>query len=159
MLRALLLVLVLSSPAIAADWKFEGGATPIAYSDNGGAQFQFACRGGDLAMAYWVRKPGATVAKSLSLSLAISTRGGGVSAGGDTSFAQDFPMIHYDGSSLIIRGPVARQWARTAQQAGETMELAFVKSTASGGPDFFDRHRFGAVGSSAAIGKVLADCG
>jgi outer membrane scaffolding protein for murein synthesis (MipA/OmpV family) len=160
MLKPLSLFLcLLSFPAFAADWKFEGGATPIAYADNGQAQFQFACRGGDLAMAYWVREPGATVAAAPSLSLAMNAGGGNVSAGGDTGFAQDFPMIHHDGSSVIIRGPVARQWARTAQQARETMELAFVKSRASSGLDFLDRQRFGATGSAAAIAKVLANCG
>ena len=155
----LLLTFLLSAPALAADWKFEGGATPIAYADNGEAQFQFACRGGDLAMAYWVRKPGATVAASSSLSLAMNASRGHVSASGDTRFAQDFPMIHLDGSSVLIRGPVARQWARTAQQARETVELAFVKFASGKGPDFLEQQRFSAKGSSAAIASVLAECG
>jgi len=160
MLKALFVFLcLLRLPAFAADWKFEGGATPIAYADNGKAQFQFACRGGDLAMAYWVRQPGATVATSLALSLAMNARGGNVSAGGDTSFAQDFPMIHSDGSSVLVRGPVARQWARTTQRAVETVELAFVRTASSDGPEFLEQHRFGSTGSSAAIAKVLADCG
>lgn len=150
---------LLSVPAAAADWQFEGGATPIAYADNEQAQFQFACRGGDLAMAFWIRKPDAVVAAAPSLSLAMNAGGGTVSAGSDTGFAQDFPMIHHDGSSLVIRGPVARQWARTTQQAGESMELAFVKFTTSGGLEFIDRQRFGAQGSASAIAKVLADCG
>lgn len=150
---------LLSVPAVAADWKFEGGATPIAYADNKDAQFQFACRGGDLTMAYWVRKPDAAVAVAPSLSLAMNAGGGKVSAGSDTGFAQDFPMIHNDGSSLVVRGPVARQWARNAQQARESIELAFVDSKGSGGLDFRDRQRFGIKGSSAAIAKVLADCG
>jgi hypothetical protein len=154
-----LLFCLLALPAYAADWKYEGGATPIAYADNGKAQFQFACRGGDLAMAYWVREPSAQVAAAQSLSLAINAVGGSVSTGKDTGFAQDFPMLHYDGSSVLIRGPVARQWARTAQQALETMELAFVKSKPGSGLDFLDRQRFGARGSSSAIGKVLATCG
>ena len=68
-------------------------------------------------------------------------------------------MIHHDGSSVPIRGPVARQWARTAQRAIESMELAFVKSRTSGGLEFQDKQSFGAKGSSAAITKVLADCG
>lgn len=160
MLKPLSLCLcLLSVPAAAADWKFQGGATPIAYADNDDAQFQFACRGGDLAMAYWIRKPDAVVAASPSLSLAMNAGGGNVSAGSDTGFAQDFPMIHHDGSSVLIRGPVARQWARTAQQASESMELAFVKSRPNGGLEFLDRQRFGAKGSSEAIAKVLADCG
>lgn len=118
MLKPLFLLLcLLPAPVLANDWKFEGGNTPIAYVDNGKAQFQFACRGGDLAMAYWVRQPGTVVAASSALSLALNAKGGAVSAAADTSFAQDFPMIHLDGSSVLIRGPVARQWARTAQQA------------------------------------------
>jgi len=160
MLKQLFLYLcLLSTPALATDWKFEGGATPIAYADNGKAQFQFACRGGDLAMAFWVRKPGSTVAAASTLSLAMNTSGGHVSASGDTSFAQDFPMIHLDGSSVLIRGPVARQWAGTAQRARETMELAFVKTASSAGPDFLEQQRFGATGSSVAIARVLAECG
>ncbi|MBN9335824.1 hypothetical protein [Devosia sp.] len=154
-----LLFCLLALPAYAADWKYEGGTTPIAYADNGKAQFQFACRGGDLAMAYWVREPSPQVAAAQSLSLAINAVGGSVSTGKDTGFAQDFPMLHHDGSSVLIRGPVARQWARTAQQALETMELAFVKSKPGSGLDFLDRQRFGARGSSSAIGQVLATCG
>ncbi|KKB82552.1 hypothetical protein VW35_00220 [Devosia soli] len=150
---------LLSLPAFAADWKYEGGATPIAYADNGAAQFQFACRGSVLAMAYWVKKPSASVAGSSSLSLAMNSGGGSVSAGADTRFAQDFPTIHNDGSSLLIRGPVAQQWARAAQQAGETIELAFVSTHAAGKPTFLDTQKFGAKGSSAAIAKVLGHCG
>ncbi len=137
----------------------EGGETPIAYVDNDDAQFQFACRGGDLAMAYWVRKPGEVVAAAQSLSLAMNSSGGNVSDGNGTGFAQDFPMIQYDGSSVLIRGPVARQWARTAQQAVESIELAFVKSKSSGELEFLDRRRFGAKGSSGGIAKVLGQCG
>lgn len=158
MLKPLVVFLCLmSAPALASDWKFEGGVTPIAYADNGEAQFQFACRGGDLAMAYWVRKPSATVAAAASLSLALNTSGR-VSVGNDTRFAQDFPLIHHDGSSVLVRGPVARQWARTAQQAPETMELGFVRSTAGNAMDFLDRQQFGAAGSSVAIAQVLAEC-
>jgi hypothetical protein len=89
----------------------------------------------------------------------MNARGGTASDGSDTTFAQDFPMIHYDGSSLLIRGPVARQWAQDAQQARDGLELAFVKSRNSGGAQFIDRQKFGAQGSSAAIGKVLSSCG
>lgn len=160
MLKPFLLCLCLMPvPAIAADWKFEGGGTPIAYADNDDAQFQFACRGGDLAMAYWVRSPAAAVATAPSISLAMNAGGGNVSSGGDTSFAQDFPLIHHDGSSVLIRGPVARQWARTVQRAGVSVELAFVDPRARGGVKFQDRQKFGARGSSAAIAKVLAVCG
>ena len=158
MLRPLsLLLCLLSLPAFAADWRFEGGDTPIAFADNGEAQFQFACRGGDLAMAFWVRKPDAKVAAASSLSLALNAAGGKVSVGNDTRFAQDFPLIHHDGSSVLVRGPVAREWARTTQQAGDSMELAFVQSGASG-LNFLDQQQFGAIGSSAAIDAVLADC-
>lgn len=157
MLKPLFFYLCLQSvPASATEWKFEGGVTPIAYADNSDAQFQFACRGGDLTMAYWVRKPDPAVAAAPSLSLAMNAGGGSVSAGSDTGFAQDFPLIHHDGSSVLIRGPVARQWARNAQQAGESIELAFVESSA--GLEFLDRQQFGAKGSSVAIAKVLAAC-
>jgi hypothetical protein len=159
MLKHLALCLcLLPVPAGAADWTFEGGTTPIAYADNEDAQFQFACRGRDLTMAYWVRKPDATVAAAPSMSLAMNATGGSVSAASDTGFAQDFPMIHHDGSSVLIRGPVARQWARNAQQARDSIELAFVETETNGGMEFRDRQRFGAKGSSAAIAKVLADC-
>lgn len=160
MLKTLLLtVLLLPGPAVASDWTFEGGRTPIAYTENGKAQFQFACRGGDLAMAYWVKAPDAVVAGSSVLSLAMNTSGGKVSAGSDTTFAQDFPVIHLDGSSVLIRGPVARQWARAAQRASTALELAFVKTGSNSGPRFLDQQRFGVKGSQSAIAKVLADCG
>ncbi|WEK02926.1 MAG: hypothetical protein P0Y65_11975 [Candidatus Devosia phytovorans] len=160
MLKPVLICLcLLAAPAAAAEWKFEGGSTPIAYFDNVHAQFQFACRGGDLAMAYWVRKPGAEVAAASSLSIAINTSGSAVSSGSDTSFAQDLPVIDSDGSSVIVRGPVARQWARLAQGAGDTIHLAFVRTKSNGGLEFLDSQSFGAKGSSAAIGKVLDRCG
>lgn len=160
MLKPLLLAMcLLTVPAVAADWTFEGGRTPIAYTDNGKAQFQFACRGGDLAMAYWVKQPDAAVASASTLSLAMNASGGKVSTGSGTTFAQDFPVIHLDGSSVLIRGPVARQWARAAQQARNNLELAFVRTGSSKGPRFLDQQRFGATGSLSAIAKVLADCG
>lgn len=152
-------LLLLTTPAMAAEWKFEGGSTPIAYFDNTDAQFQFACRGGDLAMAYWVKKPEAGVAAAQSMSLGINTSGNQVSSGSATSFAQDLPLVHSDGSSMIVRGPVARQWARIAQGARETIHLAYVRTKSDGQFEFFDRQSFGAKGSSAAISKVLARCG
>ena len=51
------LVLLVAAPAGAAEWAYEDLGVPIAYADNGKAQFQFACRGGDLAMGFWVRAP------------------------------------------------------------------------------------------------------
>ena len=42
-----LLVLLLATAGGAAEWTYEDGSVPIAYLDNGDAQFQFACRGGD----------------------------------------------------------------------------------------------------------------
>ena len=99
-----ILMSLLAGAALAADWQYEGGSVPIAYADNGRAQFQFACRGGDLAMGYWVRAPHRQVAGAASMNLALTPDGGG------TSFAQDMPLIHADGASMIVRGPVARQW-------------------------------------------------
>lgn len=151
MLRPAIVALVLSlaTAAHAEEWSYEGGDIPIAYIDNGAAQFQFACRGGDLAMGYWVRKPHKQVAGAAAMNLSISPDGAG------TSFAQDMPLIHAEGTSMIVRGPVARQWARIARQAKDTVSVAYVRT----GGESFDMNTFGAKGSSSAIGKVLERCG
>lgn len=152
MLRIFAVVVVavlLATTASAEEWAYEGGSVPIAYIDNGTAQFQFACRGGDLAMGYWVRKPDRTVAGASVMNLALTPDAGG------TTYAQEIPLIHADGSSMIVRGPVARQWARIAQQARSTLRLAYVR----GGREAFDANEFGAKGSSAAIKSVLDRCG
>ena len=168
MVRVLFAVLALALPVVAlgqangADWSYEGGAVPIAYVDNAAAQFQFACRGGDLAMGFWVRAPHRQVAGATVLSLALDidrAKGARVDAGGGSRFAQDMPLIQSDGASMIIRGPVARQWAGLAQRAKSSIALAFVRSSAKGTLDMFDAQRFGAGGSSAAIGRVLDQCG
>jgi hypothetical protein len=153
----LLVLLFAATPGSAQEWNFEDGGLPIAWFDNGGAQFQFACRGGDLAMGFWVRSPHRQVAGATAMNLAITpdAKGDGVSAA--TSFAQDIPLIHSDGSSMIIRGPVARQWARIAQQAKATIRVAYVRK--QGNVEVFDSNEFGAKGSSAAIKKVLDRCG
>ena len=159
LLAALSLLLVTS--AAAEEWKYEGGPTPIAWFDNGNAQFQFACRGGQLAMGFWVRKPEATVAAVQAMSLAITpdpAEGSTVTNAGGTSFAQDMPLIQFDGTSAIIRGPVARRWARIAQGARETIRVAYVRQAGSG-LEVFDSNVFGAKGSSGTISKVLAKCG
>lgn len=156
------LVLLLATAASAEEWMYEDGGVPIAYFDNGEAQFQFACRGGDLAMGFWVRAPHAKVAGATAMSVAITpdpAEGAGVSASGGTSFAQDIPLIHSDGASMIVRGPVARQWARIAQQAKDTIRVAYVRTKTQGGLEVFDSNAFGASGSSAAIKKVLDRCG
>ena len=57
MMMAALVLLAPTGMATAAEWTYEDGSVPIAYFDNGAAQFQFACRGGDLAMGFWVRAP------------------------------------------------------------------------------------------------------
>ncbi len=163
-LPALLLAMLAlpASPAAAQQWSYEGGSVPIAYLDNGGAQFQFACRGGDLAMGFWVRVPNKEVADAASMSLAITpdpTEGAGVSAAEGASFAQDMPLIHSDGTSAVVRGPVARQWARIAQRANTTIQVAYVRTKANGGLDAFDINIFSAKGSSAAIKRVLDRCG
>jgi hypothetical protein len=151
-----LLALVLTTPAVAADWFYEDAGTPIAYADNGRAQFQFACRGGDLAMGYWVRAPHRTVAAAASLHLAM--RPDPSSKGMDNaSFAQDMPLIHSDGTSMIVRGPVARAWAKIAQQAESTIRVAYVRKQSA--LELFDSNDFGAAGSSAAIKRVLDRCG
>lgn len=158
LITAFLLTLVM--PAVAADWRYEGGDTPIAWFDNGQAQFQFACRGGQLAMGFWVRKPDATVAKGTAMSLAITpdpAEGSVPTNSGNTSFAQDMPLVHLDGASVIVRGPVARQWASIAQGARETIGVAFVRATGNG-LSVFDSQVFGARGSKSTIAKVLADC-
>ena len=160
---AAVLVLALAAmPAGAAEWAYEGGDVPIAYFDNGAAQFQFACRGGDLAMGFWVRVPHKQVAAATVMNLAITpdpAEGSKVSAGGGSSFAPDMPLIHSDGSSVIVRGPVARQWARIAQGARAAIRVAYVRPGTKGGLDVFDVHAFGAKGSAAAIRKVLDRCG
>lgn len=155
------LCLAFVTPATAEQWRFEGGATPIAWFDNGAAQFQFACRGGSLAMGFWVKKPEAQVARATALSVAITpdpAPGSAVSQSPNTSFAQDMPLIHLDGSSVIVRGPVARQWARITQNARENIRVAFVLVTGSG-VEGMDANVFGAKGSKTMIGKVLGECG
>lgn len=147
------LVLVLATAAGAAEWAYEGSSVPIAYIDNGKAQFQFACRGGDLAMGFWVRSPSKTVAGAASMNMAITPDGAG------TSYAQDMPLIHSDGSSMIVRGPVARQWARIAQQAKDSVRVAYVHKDTAGKLHVFDSNAFGAKGSSQAIRQVLDRCG
>ena len=157
-----LLVLSLAPAAGAQEWMYEDRGMPIAYFDNGDAQFQFACRGGDLAMGFWVRAPHKQVAGAAAMNLAITpdpAEGAAVSAAAGTSFAQDIPLIHSDGSSMIVRGPVARQWARIAQRAGKALRLAYVRTKGQGGLEVFDSNTFGAKGSSSAIGKVLDRCG
>lgn len=146
---AVLAVMLAAGSASAAEWSYEGGSVPIAWVDNGKAQFQFACRGGDLAMGFWVRAPHKTVAGAGSMNLGITPDGAG------TSFAQDMPLIHSDGSSVIVRGPVARQWARIAQQAKSALRVAYVRT----GGEQFDANEFDAKGSNAAIKRVLERCG
>jgi hypothetical protein len=156
------LALLLASPALAEEWRYENASIPIAYFDTGAAQLQFACRGGDLAMGFWVRKPEAHVAQAGSISVAITpdaAETSTVSTTSGTSFAQEIPLIHSDGSSVIVRGPVARQWARIAQAARDTIRVAYIRQTASGALDVFDANVFGAKGSKSAIGKVLERCG
>lgn len=155
---SVVLCLCLASPVLASEWKYEGGGVPIAYVDNGEAQFQFACRGGDLAMGFWVRKPSAEVSAATSMSLAINGESA-ISAAGGTSFAQDMPLIHSDGSSVVVRGPVARQWALIAQKAKQTIRVGYVRTKAQGELDVFDGNGFGAKGSNAAIARVLRQCG
>ena len=148
-----LLVVFLATAATAGEWTYEGGSVPIAYIDNGKAQFQFACRGGDLAMGFWVRSPSKTVAGAASMNMAITPDGA------LTSYAQDMPLIHSDGSSMIVRGPVARQWARIAQQAKDSVQVAYVHKDTAGKLHVFDSSEFGAKGSSQAIRQVLERCG
>jgi len=159
---SIVLCLALAAPSLAAEWKYEGAGVPIAYFDTGAAQFQFACRGGDLAMAFWVRKPSKEVAEAKAMSLAINVgeaSSGSLAAAGGTVFAQDFPLIHSDGSSILVRGPVARQWAGIAQRAADLIRVGFVRQKGQGGLEVFDGHAFGARGSNAAIAKVLRQCG
>ena len=155
------LSLVLVTAATASEWRYEGGSVPIAWFDTDAAQFQFACRGGQLAMGFWVRKPDPAVAGASVMSLAITpdpAAGSRVTAASGTSFAQDMPLVHLDGTSVIVRGPVARQWARIAQGARTDMRVAYVRQAASG-LEAFDSTVFGAKGSSAAIAQVLKTCG
>lgn len=162
-LLAAFVTLALATPLAAAEhWQFEGGGTPIAWFDNGDAQFQFACRGGTLTMGFWVRQPDKTVSSASAISLAITpdaSAGGRVSLSGNTSFAQDMPLVHLDGSSVIVRGPVAKQWARIAQNARDTMRVAFIRTKGGGAFDALDANVFSAKGSKTMIGKVLSVCG
>lgn len=159
---SVVLFLLLATAAGAEEWMYEDVGMPIAYFDNGDAQFQFACRGGDLAMGFWVRKPHKQVAGGAAMNLAITpdpAKDADVSAAAGTSFAQDIPLIHSDGTSMIVRGPVARQWARIAQQAKASIRVAYVRTNTRGGLEVFDSNAFSAKGSSAAIRKVLDRCG
>ncbi|SFZ81409.1 hypothetical protein SAMN02983003_0483 [Devosia enhydra] len=160
LLVAAVLSLMLATPA-AAQWQYEDAPTPIAYVDNGPALFQFACRGGELTMGYWVRRPHETVARAGLASLAITpdpAAGSRVARGDGSSFAEDMPLIHLDGSSVIVRGPVARDWARIAQRARAEMRITFLPSGGSG-LEMRDANVFGARGSNAAIAQVLGRCG
>jgi len=148
-----LLFLLVGSAANAAEWTYEGGDTPIAYLDNGAAQFEFACRGGDLTVGYFVRSPHRQVSGAASMNIAITPDGG------KPSFAQDMPLIQSGGAWMVVRGPVARQWASIAQKAKARMAVAFVHKNAKGTFDFYDSNEFGAGGSSAAIKRVLERCG
>ncbi len=159
-LSLLALGLLLVSPAAAEQWHYEGGATPIAWFDTTEAQFQFACRGGQLAMGFWVREPEAAVSALSAISVAITpdpAPGSTVTGGTETSFAQDMPLVHLEGASVVVRGPVARQWARIAQGAREDMRVAFVRQ--GSGLEVFSANVFGAKGSNAAITQVLGKCG
>lgn len=154
------LTLLLVTPAAAKEWQYEGGTTPIAWFDNGDAQFQFACRGGQLAMGFWVRKPAATVANATAMSLAITpdpAKGSKVINGSGTNFAQDMPLVHLDGASVIVRGPVARQWAKITQGARKYIRVAYVRQDGSS-LEVFDSNVFGAKASSNAIAQVLTKC-
>jgi hypothetical protein len=153
LLSAIAALLLLSATAGAADWRYEGGDVPIAYFDNGAAQFEFACRGGDLTLGYFVRAPGKQVSAAATMNLALTADGG------SPRFAQDMPLINSGGAWTVVRGPVARQWAGIAQQAKATLAVAFVHKNAKGGFDFYDSNSFGAGGSSAAIKRVLDRCG
>ena len=156
----LTVILLLATPAVAQEWMYEDAGVPIAYFDNGVAQFQFACRGGDLAMGYWVRSPQRQVAEAKSMHLAITPDPAGSAKSSSTagaSFAQDMPLIHSDGTSMIIRGPVAQQWARIARRAKTTIRVAYVRK--QGAIEIFDSNDFAAKGSSAAIKRVLDRCG
>lgn len=152
-LLAALLLMLLPVAAKAAEWRYEGGDVPIAYLDNGAAQFEFACRGGDLTLGYFVRSPHKQVRGASALNLAITPDGG------NPSFAQDMPLIHSGGAWMVVRGPVARQWAVIAQKAKSKMAVAFVHKNARGRFDFYDSNEFDAAGSAAAIRKVLDRCG
>jgi hypothetical protein len=155
-----LLVLVSATSAGAQEWQYEDQGVPIAYFDNGAAQFQFACRGGDLTMGFWVRAPHSQVAGAKSMNLAITpdpAQGASPSALAGASFAQDMPLIHSDGTSMIVRGPVAKSWARIAQGATTTIRVAYIRK--QGKVEVFDSNDFGARGSSAAIRRVLDRCG
>ncbi len=156
-----MLALLLVTAAQASEWRYEDVGVPIAYFDNGAAQFQFACRGGDLAMGFWVRAPHRTVAEAASMNLAITPdpAGGSGSTMAGASFAQDMPLIHSGGAWMVVRGPVARQWAAIAQKAKAKMAVAFVHKNSKGRFDFYDSNEFAAGGSSSAIRKVLDRCG
>ena len=160
-MRRLTLAVLLSLlplAATASEWHYEDLGTPIAYVDTGAAQLQFACRGGDLAVGYWVRSPHRAVAGAASLHLAMTpdpAKGADATASG--TFAQDMPLIHSDGTSMIVRGPVARAWARIAQKAKATLRVAYVRKQAT--LEIFDSNDFSAAGSSAAIKRVLDRCG
>jgi hypothetical protein len=153
------LIVLLATAAHAQEWQYEDVGTPIAYFDNGAAQFQFACRGGDFAMGFWVRSPSRTVAGASSMHVAITADPGTADPGSlsGASYAQDMPLIHSDGASVIVRGPVARSWARIAQQARSTIRVAYVRK--AGAVEAFDSNDFSAKGSSAAIKRVLDRCG
>jgi hypothetical protein len=159
-LVSIALLVALATPAPAAEWQYEDLGIPIAYIDNGTAQFQFACRGGDLTMAFWVYAPHSEVAGARSMNLAIipdPAKSAGKNSTAGASFAQDMPLIHSDGTSMVIRGPVARQWSSIARKAQHTLRVAYIRK--HGAIEVFDSNDFGATGSATAIKQVLDRCG
>jgi hypothetical protein len=154
------LAALFASSAAAAEWSYEDGSVPIAWIDNGRAQLQFACRGGDFTVGFWARAPHREVAGAAAMSLAIAPDPAAGSRPADlagASFAQDLPLIHSDGTSMIIRGPVAKQWASIAQKAKGNIRVAYIRK--HGEIEVFDANDFGAAGSAAAIKRVLDRCG
>ena len=161
-MRKLLLAMtatLIATAVSAQDWSYEDGGIPIAYVDNGTAQLQFACRGGDFTLGFWVRAPHREVAHAASMNIAIvaDPKGADPSSMTGASFAQDMPLIHSDGTSMIIRGPVARDWARIARKAKSAIRIAYVRK--HGALEVFDANDFGAKDSSAAIKRVIDRCG
>ncbi len=150
-----------ATAAGATEWRYENPGMPIAYVDTGTAQFHFACRGGELAMGFGVIGPDGPVAAASAMNLSITPdpAPGSAPGSGNTSYAQEIPLLHAESSWMVIRGPVARTWARIAQRARNELRLAFVRRDGNGRLDYFNATRFGAAGSSAAIQRVLDRCG
>jgi hypothetical protein len=155
---------LLSAPALAQEWTSQdlSGIT-VEYFDNGNAQLQFGCRdNGDFLMGFVVYNIHADLAEATSTGIVLSpdpTRKADGSTIAGSYRIDDVPLDHNDvGASVMIGGPIAIKWAKLAQRASHTIQLSFAAADSGGGYSAYNTNDFSAVGSSAAISRLLKIC-